>query len=294
MKGIILAGGRGTRMDPLTRVLNKHLLPVYNKPVIYYPLSTLISMGVTKVLVITGGDFVEQFSKLLNILEIGVEFEFRVQDEPRGLPDAFIVGESFIDSDPVALALGDNLFWGPRLQATLDTADPFTEGARIFTRRVEDPRHFGVLVRDENGEPINIVEKPTKPISHEAVTGLYLFDNKVVEFARELSPSARGELEITDVIKRYLSLRQLACVELGSGDEGFEWYDAGTPDNLVLAAGLIRGAEHDGLLVGSPEAAAFNKGLIDAKHLEKLADGIGHDSYARNLRSLILKQGKDS
>ncbi len=286
MKGIILAGGKGRRMDPVSRVVNKHLLPVYNKPVIYYPLTTLISLGVTHLLIITSSEHIDAFHTLLNGTTLGIKIEFAIQDKPSGLPEAFIIGEKFIGGDPVALALGDNLFWGPRLQSIFDSVRLHPNGATIFTRRVEDPKQFGVLVRDNTGEPIDIVEKPDRPISHEAVTGLYLFDGEAASRSKVLRPSERGELEITHLLRTYLSQGKLRCKEMGGSDDGVEWYDAGTPDNIVLASTLIRGAEHDGLLVGSPEAAAYKRGLITKEQLLDLASQIGHESYARNLREL--------
>lgn len=287
MKGLILAGGKATRMDPISRVVNKHLLPIYNKPVIYYPLSTLIAAGVDEVLVITTEEHIQSFRHLLGSGDqFGIRIFFECQSAPKGLPEAFIIGEKFIDGEPVALILGDNLFWGPLLQGLLDSNTPQSCGATIFTRRVEDPRQFGVLLRDSAGKPIGIVEKPADYSSQEAVTGFYFFPSDVVEHARGLKPSARQELEITDLLRIYLESGRLDCVFLGSSDEGIEWYDAGTPDNLVLASTLVRGAEHDGLLVGSPEAAAYKKQLISKAQLLELAGKLGNEVYARNLKAL--------
>jgi glucose-1-phosphate thymidylyltransferase len=295
MKGIILAAGTGSRLRPLSLVHNKHLLPLYNKPVVFYPLATLISLGITEVLIITNPEHGDSFRRLLSDgTQLGITIRYAAQDEPRGLPDAFRIGEDFIAGNPVALILGDNIFWGPAWRGHSKVGREVTKGALVFTRHVADPSLFGILTRDDSGVPCAIEEKPENPRSFEAIPGLYFFGPEVVTDAKTLAPSARGELEICDLLRIYLDRKALRCRALGGSELGVEWFDAGTPDNLLQAASLISGAEHQGSLIGSPEFAAYQQGRIDSKQLLQLADGLKNTLYGRNLTKLATASGKSS
>lgn len=286
-KGILLAGGRATRLEPITRVVSKHLLPVYDKPMIYYPLSTLLLAGIRDVLLISTPGHLGLFEQLLGDGgDWGISIRYAPQAVPGGLAEAFLIGRDFIQRDPVALVLGDNLFYGHGFQQMLLEAARRPQGATIFTYPVRDPQHYGVLLRDADGSPQAIVEKPTQPASNEAVTGLYFYDHRVVDIAAGLKPSARGELEIADINQTYLSWGQLRAVPLG---RGFAWLDTGTPEGLMQAAEFIATLEaRQGLRIACPEEIAYRKGFIDAAQLERLAARIPSE-YGDYLRRVLAE-----
>lgn len=260
-KGIVLAGGSGTRLHPLTLAISKQMLPVYNKPMIYYPLSVLMLSGIRDILIISTPNDLPLFERLLGTGEqFGVRFEYRVQPSPRGLADAFIIGESFIGDDSVAMVLGDNIFYGQGFIADLQQAAVREEGATIFAYRVSDPERYGVVDFDENGNPTGIVEKPKEPKSSFAVPGLYFYDNSVVEIAKGLKPSKRGEIEITDVNLEYLHRGKLHVDKLS---RGFTWLDAGTHDSLLQAANFVQVIEsRQGIQIANLTEIAANQGWI--------------------------------
>ena len=262
MKGIVLAGGTGTRLFPLTAGTSKQLLPIYKKPLIYYPLSTLMLAGINEILIISTQDDIARYHKLLdNGHRFGLKISYTVQPSPDGLAQAFILGEDFIGSDSCAMVLGDNIFYGSGLESVLMNAAKRTQGATIFGYRVEHPESFGVIEFDEAGKVISLEEKPAAPKSQYAATGLYFYDNKVVQLAKSLKPSARGELEITDLNKIYLDNGDLAVELLG---QGYAWFDAGTADSLLNAANFVMTLEkYQGIHVGSPEEIALSKGWIN-------------------------------
>jgi glucose-1-phosphate thymidylyltransferase len=285
MKGIILAGGNATRLYPITLANSKQLLPVYDKPMIYYPLSTLINAGIKDILIISTPEDTPRFEKLLgNGQQIGCSFSYQKQDTPRGLADAFIVGEQFIGTDKVAMILGDNIFYGSSLEENLKSyTDP--DGGIVFGYQVADPERYGVVDFDAAGKVISIEEKPEKPKSHYAVTGLYFYDNSVIEIAKSLQPSARGEIEITDVNNKYLSQGKLKVSLL---DRGTAWLDTGTFASLNQAAQFVQAIEErQGLKIGCIEEAAWRQGFIDDKQLAKLAEGLTKSGYGQYLLSLI-------
>lgn len=271
MKGIVLAGGSGTRLYPLTRAVSKQLLPVYDKPMVYYPISVLMLAGIRDILVISTPHDLPLFKRLLSSGDwLGVRFEYRVQEAPRGLADAFIVGESFIGSDRVSLILGDNLFYGQNFQRTLLSAGERTQGATIFAYPVRDPQRYGVVEFDEQGRAMSIQEKPSRPKSNYAVPGLYFYDNQVVSIAKNLKPSPRGEIEITDVNLAYLQSGQLFVERLG---RGFSWLDTGTHASLLQAANFVQTIEdRQGLKIACLEEIAFAKGFIDQNQLVRNAE----------------------
>jgi glucose-1-phosphate thymidylyltransferase len=285
MKGIILAGGAGTRLHPVTRVVSKQLLAIYNKPMIYYPLSTLMLSGVRDILVISTPADLPRFRDLLGSgAELGIRIEYAEQPQPEGLAQAFIIGADFIGDDSVALVLGDNLFFGHGLPEQLQRAARDPKGATVFGYYVKDPERYGVVEFDANGRALNIEEKPARPRSHYAVVGLYFYDNEVVRIARSLRPSARGELEITDVNTRYLEVGRLNVELMG---RGIAWLDTGTHQSLLEASNLIAVVEQrQGLLVGSIEEVAYRMGYVDAAGLRALAAPLAKSDYGRYLIEL--------
>jgi glucose-1-phosphate thymidylyltransferase len=288
MKGIILAGGAGTRLYPLTRCLSKQLLPVYDKPTIYYPLSTLMLAGIREVLIISTPRDLPMIEALLGDgKQIGMRFEYRVQAEPKGIAQAFTIGDTFVDGSPVCLILGDNVFYGHDLATLLADAAGMKQGATVFAYRVKDPERYGVVEFDKSMTAISIEEKPRQPRSNYAVTGLYFYDGRVVDIAKNLRPSARGELEITDVNKKYLEMGQLRVTPMG---RGIAWLDTGTYDSLLSSSQFVQTLEErQGLKVACIEEIAFSKGFIEARQLERLADVAGKSDYGNYLRKVLAE-----
>ena len=284
MKGIILAGGSGTRLYPATICISKQLLPVYDKPMIYYPLSTLMLAGIKDILVISTPRDLPSFRSLLgNGADFGVGISYAEQAQPNGLAEAFIIGREFVGRDPVALILGDNIFFGGGLSALCREAAAHEKGATVFAYHVEDPQRYGVVSFDPaTMRATDITEKPVNPRSNWAVTGLYFYDNRVLDIAASVRPSARGELEITDVNRAYLEMGELNVVRLG---RGYAWLDTGTHDSLHEASSFVRTIEHrQGMKVMSPEEIAFDLGYLNAEQLLVLAERLGKSDYANSLR----------
>lgn len=286
MKGIILAGGRGTRLYPLTITISKQLLPVYDKPMVYYPLSMLMLAGIRDILVVSTPDALPSFQMLLGDgSQWGLKFQYRGQAEPRGLADAFLVGRDFIAGEPVCLILGDNIFFGTGLQEKLKKAAGLSSGALIFAYPVRDPQRYGVVEFDEQGRALSIEEKPEKPRSSYAVPGIYFYDGSVVEIASNLKPSQRNELEITDVNCVYLERKQLRVETMG---RGVAWLDAGTHESLIQASNFVQAVEErQGMMISCPEEIAYRLGYINAGQLAKLALELKSNQYGEYLARLL-------
>ncbi len=288
-KGIILAGGSGTRLYPVTQAMGKSLLPVYNKPMVYYPLCTLMLAGIKEILIISTPEDLPKFQNLLRDgTQFGIELQFRAQARPEGIAQAFLLGKEFIDGSPCALILGDNIFYGHDLAKDLRGSSERVSGARVFAYPVHDPERYGVVEFDASGRALSIEEKPKQPKSRYAVTGLYFYDEQVVPIAQSLKPSARGELEITDVNQAYLKKGQLEVVVMG---RGMAWLDTGTHESLMDAAMYIQAIEkRQGLMVACPEEIAYRSGYITAEQLEKTASMMKNSSYGSYLLQLLRER----
>lgn len=289
MKGIVLAGGSGTRLYPVTKAISKQLLPIYDKPMVYYPISVLMLAGIRDILIISTPEDISKFENLLSDgSQFGVNFSYKIQPSPDGLAQAFILGEEFIGDDPAALVLGDNVFYGQSFSKTLQNAVNRVEasgGATVFGYRVRDPQRFGVVEFDENGKALSIEEKPKVPKSNYAVTGLYFYDNKVVEYAKNLKPSSRGELEITDLNNIYLKNDKLHVELLG---RGFAWLDTGTHESLLQAGQYVQTVENNqGIKIACLEEIAYNMGFLKKEDIEKISSQYKNNEYYGYIKSLI-------
>ncbi|WP_018663368.1 glucose-1-phosphate thymidylyltransferase RfbA [Heyndrickxia acidiproducens] len=289
MKGIILAGGSGTRLYPLTRVTSKQLLPIYDKPMIYYPLSTLMLAGIKDILIISTKEDIPRFENLLGDgSQFGISLQYKIQPSPDGLAQAFILGDEFIGNDSVAMILGDNIYYGNGMRRALQRASQKQRGATVFGYHVQDPERFGVVEFDRNGKVLSVEEKPEQPKSNYAITGLYFYDNRVVEIAKGIKPSARGELEITSINEAYLKLGELDVELLG---RGYTWLDTGTHESLVEATNFVKTVEeHQGIKVSAPEEIAYVNGWIKKEQLIESASKLSKTGYGKYL--LRVAEGK--
>jgi glucose-1-phosphate thymidylyltransferase len=285
-KGIILAGGSGTRLYPATKAVSKQLMPVHDKPMIYYPLSTMLLTGIRDILLISTPRDLPLFQGLLGDgRQWGINLIYAEQSAPKGLAESFIIGRDFIGNDNVALILGDNLYYGQGLPVLLPRVAKKTSGATVFAYRVSNPEQYGVVAYDKSGQPIDVLEKPSQPPSRWAVTGFYFYDNQVIDIARSLKPSARGELEITDITRAYLKMNKLEIMRLG---RGYTWLDTGTHESLATATDFVRILEQrQGLKIGCPEEIALALGYINAEQVLKIASQMGKTEYAEYLHDLV-------
>lgn len=286
MKGIILAGGKGTRLYPITKSVSKHMLPIYDKPMIYYPLSVLIMSGITDILIISTPHDINMYQELLGDgLKLGLHIQYKIQEKANGIGDAFILGEEFIGDDNVCLILGDNVFWGQLFRDKLQIANKLKKGAYIFSYPIDNPRDFGVVEFDKDGNALSLEEKPIQPKSNYAVPGLYFYDNTVIEMAKNLKPSARGELEITDINMEYLRRKQLKVLQLG---RGFAWLDTGTPQGILNASNFVATVQaRQGLYIACIEEVAWREGLINDEQLEKIGNELKKVDYGKYLLNLL-------
>lgn len=290
MKGIILAGGSGTRLYPITKATSKQLVPIYDKPMIYYPMSVLMLAGIQEILIISTPEFIESFKILFGDgAQLGLTISYAIQEEPRGLAEAFIIGEEFIGDDAVALVLGDNIYYGAGLSELLQSSAKLTDGAIVFGYQVHDPERFGVVEFDNQMRAVSIVEKPKQPKSNFAVTGLYFYDNNVVKIAKQIEPSARGELEISDINSKYLEMGKLHVQIMG---RGYAWLDTGTHDSLLEASSFIATIQkQQNLKVAALEEIAFRMGYISGAQLVELAQPLKKNDYGQYLLRLVEQEG---